>query len=174
MKEIEINIIISKELRDCKTVRYLKHLYPNCTAHYNGVSHKIYKLEDNLYCRAYFKLYNGESLENIESYSMANVNYNHITISHVFTLNNINPERKINIETKVLNMLSDIRNDHQLDPHHDIFLGFVNIFHGFCSEHNEALVDFVRRPKYYSCIVNMLGLEVVSVDIDETIFKLKN
>ncbi len=82
----------------------------------------------------------------------------------------------VTIESQVFNLLTSIKNDTQLDPKHEDYLGFVNCFEdGFINLYDEeAFIDLVTRPKYYACLMNMFNLTTESgFDLDETIFKFK-
>ena len=80
------------------------------------------------------------------------------------------------IEYKVMDMLKFISLDSQLNKNDPDYLGYINCFEdGFLNpDNNEAFKDFVRRPKYYSSILRAFNLDTNGIDLEETIFIIKN
>jgi hypothetical protein len=79
----------------------------------------------------------------------------------------------MNIEKKVMDLLSRITLDLQFNKNSVHYCGFLNCsIDGFnILDHKEAFKDLCNRPKYYACLMNISGLTTEDgFNLDETIF----
>lgn len=79
-------------------------------------------------------------------------------------------------EWQVLKLLTHIKADPQFDPKSDMYCGFLNCSQDFFPEDwmQKAYLEFISKPMYYKCLLNLNDLDTDGIDADETVFILKN